>query len=115
MVRKSDYITAFTHTQHGIEKILWDKIVSVFQGLTSSEVRGRIDRVGSEKQSHIMTHELITWAFIVGGITDDEYRDLLEFNGNRNKIVHGHGNWWFGKNYKGALGKGIRFLEANGM
>jgi hypothetical protein len=89
--------------------------VLVFPSPKSSEVRKRIDETLKQESSYIMTHELITWAFIFGAINYEEHRDLLEFNKSRNKIIHGHGNWWFGKKYKGALNKGIHFLEHNGM
>jgi hypothetical protein len=51
----------------------------------------------------------------LGAINDNEFSDLIDFNKKRNKIIHGHGKWWDSTEYSGALQKGVRFLENNGL
>jgi hypothetical protein len=117
MMQKDQYIEVFTHTQLGIEKILWDKIVGIFESekamlvrKTIEESRGRTDR------SNATTGELIKWAHFLGAIDNYEWSDLIDFNKKRNDIIHGHGQWWhFDKKHREALYKGIRFLEKNGF
>jgi hypothetical protein len=111
-----DYIEAFAHTQLGIEKILWDRIVEIFEGEKAVKVRKVIEKSKAEKDKPpTTTHELIKWAHFLGAINDDEYSELTDFNRKRNSIMHGHGQWWHTKSYKEALKKGIRFLRKNGL
>jgi len=114
MIERNEYIEAFTHTQLGIEKILWDKIVGIFEGKKAMEVRKTIEesKKGRDKQN-TKTYELIKWAHFLRAINDDEFKDLGCFNRKRNKIMHSHGEWWDKKEYKEAFQKGIRFLENN--
>jgi len=116
MIEDEQYIEAFAHTQLGIEKILWDRIVEIFEGEKAMAVREVIDesRRGEDK-SKTKTAELIKWAHFLGAINGDEYSDLIDFNNKRNRIMHGHGKWWYLEEYKEALKKGIRFLNENGL
>jgi len=110
------YIVAFAHTQLGIEKILWDRIVEIFEGEKAKRVREVIEESTDEKDKPpTSTFELIKWAHFLGAINDDEYSDLTDFNKKRNGIMHGHGQWWHPEEYKEALKKGIRFLKENGL
>lgn len=43
MMQKDQYIEVFTHTQLGIEKILWDKIVGIFESEKAMLVRKTIE------------------------------------------------------------------------
>jgi len=118
MMEGEQYIEAFTHAQLGVEKILWDKIVGIFEGEKAMKVRRTIEE--SEKRrgdrSNTRTYELIKWAHFFGAINDNEFSALKDFNSKRNKIIHGHGEWWhFKKRYKEALQKAIRFLEKSGL
>lgn len=114
MIKKGKYIEAFVHTQLGIEKILWDKIVSLFQGEKASIVRRTIEESeGGEDKIHTKTRELIKWAHFLGAIDDKEFSDLVDFNRKRNRLFHRHGEWWNPTDYEEALEKGIRFLEKN--
>ena len=111
-----NYIEAFAHTQLCIEKILWDRIVEIFEGEKAMAVRQVIDesRKGKDK-SRTSTFELIKWAHFLGAITEDEFSELIDFNNERNRIIHGHGQWWDVEEYKEALKKGIQFLRENGF
>jgi hypothetical protein len=111
MIGNGMHIEAFAHSQLGIEKILWDKIVGIFEPNKARAVRAAIDQ--SKQQTR--TFELIKWAYFLGAINDDEYRDLKAFYSGRNKVMHGHGEWWNIKENEEALQKGIRFLEKSGM
>ena len=116
MMENGQYIEAFAHTQLGIEKILWDRIVKIFEGEKARKVREAIDKSREEKdKSPTSTFELIQWTHFLGAINDDEYSDLTDFNKKRNGIMHGHGQWWHLGEYKEALKKGIRFLNENGL
>ena len=84
-----------------LEKILWDKIVALFEGKKAMIVR--------------RTYELIKWAHFLNAINDNEFSDLKDFNGQRNHLFHSHGGWWNRSEYKEALIKGIRFLEKNNL
>jgi len=101
MMMENRYIEAFVHTQLGIEKILWDKIVALFEGKKAMIVR--------------RTYELIKWAHFLNAIDDNEFSDLIDFNHRRNDLFHSHGEWWNRSEYKEALNKGIRFLEKNNL
>jgi len=114
MMEKGMHIEAFAHSQLGIEKILWDKIVGVFEPNKASIVRAAIEQSKTDKQQ-TNSFELIKWAHFLGAINDDEYRDLRAFNKRRNKVMHGHGEWWNIEASKDALQKGIQFLEKTGM
>ena len=111
MISRGEYIEASVHAQLAIEKILWDKIVQLFQGAKAMLVR----RATEESKSVTRTHELIKWAHFLGAIDDSEHGDLERFNAARNKILHGHGQWWDAKQYREALEKGIGFLKENGV
>ena len=115
-IENKQYIEAFVHTQLGIEKILWDRVVEIFEGKKVSRVRQIIEdsREGKDK-SRTSTFELIKWAHFLGAITEDEFSELIDFNNERNRIIHGHGQWWDAEEYKEALKKGIRFLRENGL
>ena len=117
MMQKDQYIEAFTHAQLGIEKILWDKIVGIFENKKASIVRQAIeDSRDGKDRSNTTTAELIKWAHFLGAIDNDEWSALIDFNKKRNDIIHGHGQWWhFDKKHREALNKGIRFLEKNGF
>jgi hypothetical protein len=116
MEDEEKYIGAFAHTQLGIEKILWDRIVKIFESEKAIKVREVIEKSREEKdKSPTSTFELIKWAHFLGAINDDEYSDLTDFNKKRNGIMHGHGQWWYLEEYKKALKKGIRFLKENGL
>ena len=113
MMEKKQYIEAFTHAQHGIEKILWDKIVATFEGEKAMIIGRTIEESRNGKdRSNTTTAELIKWAHFLRAIDDNEYSDLVDFNKNRNKIIHGHGQWWYSQGRE-ALQKAIRFLEKN--
>src|SRR5690348_9188363 len=99
MADRGEYVMAFAYTQQGIEKILWDKIVGVFQSPESSKMRIRIAEL-KKRQIYVTTLQLIYWAFIVGAIKGDELDDLKSFNSGRNSVVHGHGNWWSGTEFR---------------
>jgi len=116
MVMDDKYIEAFVHTQLGIEKILWDKIVTVFEREKTMVVRRTIEesRKGKDKQN-TRTYELIKWAHFINTIDDNEFNELKDFNNKRNNLMHNHGGWWNKEYYKGALDKGIRFLEKNNL
>ena len=115
MMPKDQYIEVLTHTQLGIEKILWDKIVGIFESEKAMIVRKTIEESrGGKDRSNTTTAELIKWARFLGAIDNNEWSDLIDFNKRRNDIIHGHGQWWhFNKKYREALYKGIRFLEKN--
>ncbi len=118
MIERGQYIEAFTHTQLGIEKILWDKIVGIFESEKATTVRTRIDQRRKAKykdRSLATTAELIKWAHFLTAINDDEFSNLNDFNVKRNYIIHGHGKWWYPKEYKNALRKGVHFLGKNGL
>ena len=116
MISNEQYIEAFTHTQLGIEKILWDKIVRIFEDEKAKMVRRTINaHKKSDDRSNTTTAELIKWAHFLGAIDDNEYSDLKDFNKKRNEIIHGHGRWWHFEEYIEALRKAIRFLERNGL
>jgi hypothetical protein len=111
-------IDAFAHTQLGIEKILWDRIVEIFEGEKRVAVRQAIEESGEEEgedKRRTGTFELIKWAHFLGAINNNEYSHLTDFNKKRNGIMHGHGQWWLSEEYKEALKKGIRFLSENGF
>jgi hypothetical protein len=55
---KEGNIEAFTHAQLGIEKILWDKIVGIFEGEKAMIVRRAIEE-SKEDKSKTTTYELI--------------------------------------------------------
>lgn len=116
MIERDQYIEAFTHAQLGIEKILWDKIVGIFENEKAMIVRRTIEnsKKGQDKR-RTTTYELIKWAHFLGAIDDNEFSHLADFNGKRNKIMHSHGKWWNMKDYKEALQKGVRFLERNSL
>jgi hypothetical protein len=115
-IEDKQYIEAFAHTQLGIEKILWDRIVEIFEGEKAIKVREVIEKSREEKdKSPTSTFELIKWAHFLGAINDDEYSDLTDFKKKRNDIMHGHGQWYYPEKYKEALKKGIRFLSENGL
>jgi len=101
MMMENRYIEDFVHTQLGIEKILWDKIVALFEGKKAMIVR--------------RTYELIKRAHFLNAIDDNEFSDLKYFNHERNHLIHNHGEWWNRSEYKEALIKGIRFLEKNNL
>jgi hypothetical protein len=111
LINRGEYIEASVHAQLAIEKVLWDKIVQLFQGARAMLVRRTIE----ESKSLTSTRELIKWAHFLGAINDSEHGDLLRFNAARNKIFHGHGQWWDAKQYREALEKGIGFLKENGF
>jgi hypothetical protein len=116
MIENGQHIEAFTHTQLGVEKILWDRIVKIFEGEKAIKVREAIEKIWEEKdKSPASTSELIKWAHFLGAINDNEYSDLKDFNMKRNDIIHGHGQWYYPEKYKEALEKGIRFLRENGL
>ena len=115
MIENEDYIEAFTHTLHSIERILWNKIVGCFSGETATQVRRRIDESRDEANRHfVSTKELIEWAYIMGAISREERTELAAFNKSRNEIVHRHGGWAKSKElFNGDLEKGMRFIEQN--
>lgn len=116
MFRNKQYIEAFLHTQLGVEKILWDKIIGMFKGKEAIAVRNTIEGSRDRKdKSRTHTAELIKWTHFLRVINDDEYSDLMDFNRKRNDIMHSHGSWWDGESYKEALKKGTRFMNENGM
>ena len=118
MIERGEYVEAFIHAQLGVEKILWDKIVEIFEDEKAMEVRKAIEESERKKgdRSNTTTYELIKWATFLGAIDVDESSDLRDFNSKRNKIIHGHGEWWhFKKKYRQALQKAIRFLEKNSL
>jgi len=114
MVKEDKYIEAFVHAQLGIEKILWDKIVAVFEGEKAMVVRRTIEegRKSKDKQK-TGTYELIKWAHFLNAIRDNEFSDLKDFNRKRNNLMHSHGGWWNKEYYKEALNEGINFLKKN--
>lgn len=114
MMEKDQYIEAFIHTQLGIEKILWAKIVDVFEGKKAERV-GQIIDSSAEDRSRTKTAELIKWAHFLGAINHSQYGDLNDFNKKRNKIIHSHGKWWYRNEYSEALQKAIRVLEKEGL
>ncbi len=114
MAEKGDYPGAFVHTQHGIEKILRERIAKLNQNKKASGLQ-RNTGIEGKNLFHVSTFELIALAHRLGAITHDEFDDLTDFNSNRNKIMHEHGNWWHLKVYEPALNKGISFMENNGM
>ena len=60
MMQKDQYIEVFTHTQLGIEKILWDKIVGIFESEKAMLVRKTIEEsTGRTDRSNATTGELI--------------------------------------------------------
>jgi len=118
MIERGEYVEAFIHAQLGVEKTLWDKIVEIFEDEKAMEVRKAIEESERKKgdRSNTTTYELIKWATFLGAIDVDESSDLRDFNSKRNKIIHGHGEWWhFKKKYRQALQKAIRFLEKNSL
>lgn len=116
LMESDQYIEAFTHTQLGIEKILWDQIVGIFEGEQAMIVRRRVEESRkNDDRYNTGTAELIKWAHFLGAIDDTEFSDLVDFNKKRNGIIHGHGQWWHSRMYREALQKGIRFLERNGL
>ena len=107
-------IEAFVHTQLGIERILWDKIVGLFSGEKTMIVRRTIEGTrNSNGKTYTKTAELIKWSHFLGAITKDEFSALGDFNKKRNHLLHRHGKWWNPSDYKEALEKGIKFLEKN--
>jgi len=114
MMEEKHYIEAFAHTQLGVERILWDRIVQLFEGEKAGIVRQNIeDSKKGEDKRKTSTHELIKWAHFIGAINGREFVDLNEFNKGRNELIHGHGAWWHPNIYKSSLKKGIRFLKEN--
>ena len=114
MVRDGKYIEAFIHTQLGIERILWNKIVAVFEGGKAMVVRRTIEESkGGEDKQYTTTRELTKWAHFLNAIDDNEFSDLKDFNKKRNHLFHRHGEWWYKSKYEEALNKGIKFLEKN--
>jgi len=114
MVKEGKYIEAFVHIQLGIEKVLWDKIVTLFKGEKAMIVRRTIN----ESEYITKTSELVKWAYFLGAINENEHKDLRFFNKKRNSIIHRAGKEWEIKKWKnqeyiGALEKGIKFLEKN--
>jgi hypothetical protein len=113
MMMDDKFVEAFVHTQLCIEKILWNKIVAVFEGEKAIVVRRTIEENGEDKQ-HTKTYELIKWAHFLHVIDDKEFNELKDFNSKRNKLLHGHGEWWEAKykeDYKEALSKAINFWK----
>ena len=116
MREKGQYVEAFFHTQLGIERILWNKIVGIFTGEKAMIVRRTIEENrGGQNKTYTRTSELIKWTHFLGVIDNNEFGDLVDFNGKRNRLLHGHGKWWNPNIYDQALKKGIKFLEENGM
>lgn len=115
MMNDKQYVEAFVHAQMAIEKILWDKIVGIFNGEKAMKVRTAIDDWHKEERNRTLTFELLKWAHILGALDRDDYSDLTDFNKKRNHLLHGHGEWWFSESYTSALEKGIRFLEGNAL
>lgn len=108
MIEEDKYIEAFTHCQMGVEKILLDKIAAIDSDKSAS-IEKKI------KEEKFRTFELIKWSYLLGVITDDDYKKLRAFNKSRNKVIHGHGNWWNATDYKESLQKAVAFIETNGM
>jgi hypothetical protein len=52
MIKHDDYLTAFAHTQHGVERILWNRVVGIFQGEVASGVRKRLVHVSIYACAH---------------------------------------------------------------
>ncbi|MBM3119524.1 MAG: hypothetical protein FJ006_08265 [Chloroflexi bacterium] len=129
MMKGRHYVEAFAHAQLGIEKILWDKIVGLFQGEKAMQVRRTIEKNKTRRikktrstttpaeliRSRTTTSELVKWAHFLGAITEPEFSDLNDFNDKRNNIIHGHGECWYPQEYSEALKKAIRFLRQNGF
>jgi uncharacterized protein YutE (UPF0331/DUF86 family) len=111
MMQNDQHLEAYVHAQHSIEKILWDRIVSLFEGEKSMLMRRTIDN--AKDRSQTKTYELIKWANYLGVIDKNEFSDLNDFNKKRNDIVHGHGQWYHSQDFTEALKKGIRFLAKN--
>jgi hypothetical protein len=114
MIDEKKLIEAFVHTQLGIERILWNKVVCLFEGEKAMIVRRTIEetRKGNYK-IYTKTAELIKWSHFLGAIDINEFNDLINFNQKRNHLMHRHGEWWDFNNYKEALERGIEFLEKN--
>jgi len=114
MMANNQIIEAFVHAQLAIEVLLWDKIVEIFKDQKATEVRTTVEnsKKGRDK-ANTSTYELIKWSHFLGGLNDNDFSDLTDFNTKRNDLIHGHGNWWNSETYKEALQKGIRFLERN--
>jgi dihydropteroate synthase len=117
MMENEQFIDAFVHAQLDIEKILWDKVVGIFKNepVKAMEVRRRIDNFEGKKPT---TRQLIDWSYFLGAITREEFDALTEFNKARNRIIHGHGEWWVldenkKQYYKDKLKLAIQFLESN--
>ena len=116
MMKNKQYIEAFVHTQLGVEKILWDRILGIFEDELAIKIRQLIEnyRKGEDK-SRTNTGELIKWAHFLTAIDDNEHGELIDFNRKRNMIMHGHGAWYNENEYEEALNKGIRFLNKYGL
>lgn len=112
MIADSKYIEAFVHTQLGIEKILWNRIVALFKGENAMMVQRTIDE--NRRKYKTGTYELIKWAYFLNAINDSEFNNLLTFNKERNILMHTHGEWW-NKSHEIGLKKGIKFLEENNL
>lgn len=114
MMDNNQIIEAFVHAQLAIEVLLWDKIVDNFKDQKATEVRTTIEnsKKGRDK-ANTSTYELIKWSHFLGGLNDNDFSDLTDFNTKRNDLIHGHGKWWNAETYKEAIQKGIRFLERN--
>ena len=111
MMRSGRYIEAFAHAQLGIEKILWDKILRIFEPNKARSIGETIN----QSKLRTRTMELIKWAQFLGAISKEEYADLVDFNRKRNRIMNIQGHWWNVEDFQQALQKGIRFLEKNMM
>jgi hypothetical protein len=116
-MEKEQYVESFVHSQLAIERILWGKIVGLFNGGKAVNVRKTIDDWTRKHARTATTFELIKWAHFLGAIDRDDFSNLNDFNKKRNDLLHGHGEWWTAQHttseYKEALEKGIRFLENN--
>jgi hypothetical protein len=115
MLDDKQYVEAYVHAQLAIEKILWDQIVRVFSGEKAMKVRRAIDDWHKEERNRTSTFELVKWAHLLEAIDMNDFSNLTDFNKKRNHLLHGHGQWWFSKNYTDALEKGIRFMEKYGF
>jgi hypothetical protein len=125
MMEGRHYVEAFAHVQLGIEKILWD--FSKAKKRCRSEGRLKKNKTRRREKtrpttapaelirSRTTTFELIKWAHFLGAITEPEFSDLYDFNDKRNNIIHGHGEWWYPKEYSEAFQKAIRFLRQKGF
>jgi hypothetical protein len=116
MMENEQYAGSFTNIQLGIEYLLLNRIIEVFQGEKKIKVRESIEAYCRKKEKFFaQTAELIKWAYVLGAIDKNEYSDLKDFNKKRNIFIHGHGEWYNKEEYKEALIKGIRFLKDNGL